>query len=151
MIAQARERERERLKKIFEGDVYGNHDLQGQLVMAVITALAALAVLFSFASKIPKCFIAGDAGLTGSGFNGQTINYDDIESIDWKQWDKKGIVKLSVKDGAVYTLDGWHFAGITPVVEEIVRQRPGLAQAAEVRSQESEVRGQESGVRSQDA
>lgn len=138
VIAQAREQEQQALKKIFEGDVYGKHDLQGQFVMAAITALAALAVLFSFVGKISKRYIADDNGLSGSGFVDRVIKYDDIESIDWKQWDKKGIIRLTLKDGASYTLDGWHFAGITPVVEEIARQRPELAQAVESKGREPE-------------
>jgi len=136
LMAQAREREREMLRKIFEGEVYGRHDLQGQFVMAALTALAALAVLFSFAGKISKGFVAGDSALTGSGFGGQTINYADIESIDWKLWDKKGIVKITVKGGALYTLDGWHFSGVTAVVDAIIGQRPELAQNSASRGQD---------------
>ncbi len=128
LMAQARERERETLKKTFEGEVYDRQDLQGQFVMAALTALAAVIILFSFAGKISKCYVADDIALSGSGFDGRTINYADIESIDWKQWNKKGIVKISVTGGALYTLDGWHFAGITPVVDKIVGQRPDLAQ-----------------------
>ena len=127
MVVQYRERERDSLKKIFEGNIYDKHALQGQFVMAGITALVALALLFSFTGKISRRFAADESGLNGSGFGGKTINYADIESIDWKQWDKKGIVKLSVKGGAVYTLDGWHFAGITEIVDEIVKQCPGLS------------------------
>ncbi|MDA3923498.1 MAG: hypothetical protein PF904_02220 [Kiritimatiellae bacterium] len=127
MIEQYRMRERDSLKKIFEEDIYDKQALQGQFVMAAITALVALAVLFSFAGKIPKQFCADEAGLSGSGFGSEIINYADLESIDWKQWDKKGIVKLSVIGGAVYTLDAWHFVGISEVVDEIVKQRPSLA------------------------
>ncbi|MFA7173500.1 MAG: hypothetical protein WC340_08815 [Kiritimatiellia bacterium] len=131
VIAQAREQEEQSLKKIFEGDVYSQRDLQSQFVMAAITALAALAVFFSFVGKLSKRYIADNSGLTGSGFGEGMINYADIESIDWKQWDKKGIIRLTLKDGVCYTLDGWHFAGVTPVVDEIVRQRPELARVVD--------------------
>jgi len=131
VIAKYRERERESLQKIFEEDIYNQQALQGQFVMAGITALAALAVLFSFTGKLSKEFCADDAGLSGSGFGGDIINYADVVSIDWKQWDKKGIVKLSVKGEAVFTLDGWHFAGMSGVVDEIVRQRPDLGRVTD--------------------
>ncbi|MDD2601171.1 MAG: hypothetical protein PHO37_18430 [Kiritimatiellae bacterium] len=137
-VMQAREQEQQALKKIFEGDVYGQHDLQGQFVMAAITALAALAVFFSFIGKISRRYIADERGLTGSGFGEGMINYADIESIDWKQWDKKGIIRLTLKDGNCHKLDGWHFAGITPVVDEIVRQRPELAQVVDSKGCEPE-------------
>ena len=119
-------RERDALQKIFEEDMYNRQALQGQFVMAGLTALAALAVLFAFAGKLTREFCADDQGLSGSGFGREPINYADVVSIDWKQWDKKGIVKLSVKGETVFTLDGWHFAGIPGVVDEIVRQRPDL-------------------------
>ena len=126
LIVQYRERERESLKKIFEGDVYDKHALHGQFVMAGVTALVALAVIFSFAGKLTKRFFADDSGVSSNSFGSGIINYDDIESIDWKQWDKKGIIKLFIKGGAVYTLDGWHFKGITEIVDEIVKHRPEL-------------------------
>ena len=126
MISQYRERQSVALRRIFEGDVYGQEDLQGQFVMEILTAFAALAAVLSFAGKLKRRFIAGDTALSGSGFGGTPIDYADIESIDWQRWDKKDIVKVSVKGGAVYKLDGWHFAGISAVVEKIVEQRPDL-------------------------
>jgi len=131
MIAQSRERERSSLKGIFEGSLYDKHDLQGQIVMAVLTALAALSVVCSFAVKIPRRYVTDINGLSGSGFGIKTINYDDIESIDWKKWDKKGIVRLSVKGGEVHILDGWHFSGINEIVDTIVKQRPELGMETE--------------------
>lgn len=129
LLAQGREREKEALKHIFENPLYGPGDLQGQLVMAVITTLVALWVVLSFLPKLKKCYVADDSTLHGSGFGGEPIKYSDIESMDWKLWDKKGIVKVTVKGGSQYVLDGWHFKGIKGIVDRIIEQRPDLQQS----------------------
>ncbi len=123
------EMQAKRVQKIFEGPVYGPHDLQTQFVQAAITlALGALAFL-TVGLKSRKRYCADEAGLRGSGFGGQTIPYGDLVRIDWAKWDEKGIVALKVKSGERHTLDGWHFAGITGIVEEIRKQRPDLCPA----------------------
>jgi hypothetical protein len=129
LLAQGREREKEALKHIFENPLYGPGDLQGQLVMAVITALVALWVALSFIPKLSRRFIADESGLHGSGFGGELIKYSDIDSMDWKLWDKKGIIKVTVRGGAQHTLDGWHFNGIKGIVDLIIEQRPDLGRA----------------------
>ncbi len=126
LIKQGRERERDALKHIFSEPLYSPGDLQGQVVMAVIAALAAGWILLSVLPRIPKVFVADEEGLHGSGFGEIPLEYADIESMDWKLWDKKGIVKVTVKGGVLYVLDGWHFNGVKEVVETIVEQRPDL-------------------------
>jgi len=135
LVNQGREREKQALKHIFESPLYSPSDLQGQLVMAVITALVAGWILFLVIREIPKVYIAGETDLSGSGFGDNRFKYDDIQSMDWKLWDKKGIVKLLFKSGKSYTLDGWHFKGVKDVVETVVENRPDLGR--KTASQES--------------
>ena len=126
LIKQGREREREALKHIFSEPLYSPGDLQGQVVMAVITALVAGWILLSVLPRIKKVFVADDKGLHGSGFGDNPLKYADIESMDWKLWDKKGIVRVTFKGGAQIALDGWHYKGISEIVDAIVEQRPEL-------------------------
>lgn len=126
LIKQGREREREALKHIFSEPLYSPGDLQGQVVMAVITALVAGWILLSVLPRVKKVFVADESGLYGSGFGDSPLKYDDIESMDWKLWEKKGIVRVTFKGGALITLDGWHHTGIKEVVETIVEQHPEL-------------------------
>ena len=49
------------------------------------------------------------------------------QAVDWTKWDEKGIVTLTLKAGRRLTLDGWHYAGMTAVVDEILAHRPELA------------------------
>ena len=104
--------------------------------MAIITALVAGWILFSVIPRINKVFVADENDLHGSGFGNDIIEYDDIKSIDWKLWDKKGIVKLILENNTSCTLDSWHFKGIKGVVETIVEKRPDLGQSSGNRDQE---------------
>ena len=125
-VAQAKQ-----LRKVLEGAVYSSHDLQTQSVQAVVTFVLGLLAWSAVAAKARKRFYADEKGLNGSGFGNQTFAYSDIARIDWVKWDEKGIVTLTLKSGQSHTLDGWHFEGITGIVEEIKRHRPELAPKAE--------------------
>lgn len=116
------------LRELFGADVYSPHDLQSQSVQAVITFLAGVLAWLSLGLKARRRFVADERGLRGSGFGGGTVEYGAVASVDWSKWDEKGIVGLVLKDGRRVVLDGWHFAGMTGVVDEIVRHRPDLGQ-----------------------
>ena len=115
------------LRKVFEDAVYSAHDLQSQSVQAAITFAVGLWAWLVVAAKARKRFFADEKGLHGSGFGTRAVGYEEIDQIDWSKWDDKGIVTLMLKSGQSRTLDGWHFAGMTAIVEEIKRQRPELA------------------------
>ena len=114
------------VRKTFEEAVYSAHDLQTQTVQAVFTFALGLLACLSVAAKARKRFYADETGLHGSGFGDQSVACSDIARIDWSKWDEKGIATLTLKSGQRHTLDGWHFAGMAGVVEEIKRQRPEL-------------------------
>lgn len=125
----AREQHAARLRAVLEGPVYSAHDLKGQFVMAALTLAFGALAFASVARKAARRFVADESGLSGSGFGGR-IGYDELARVDWSKWDDKGIATLLLKSGRRVTLDGWHFAGVTGVVDEIVRRRPDLAAAA---------------------
>lgn len=122
----AREAQSQRLRALFEGPVYSAHDLKSQFVMAVITVGFGLLAFASLGLKARRRYVADEEGLSGSGFGGRTYAYADLTRIDWSKWDEKGIVSLAFKSGMKHTLDGWHFSGVTGIVDEIRRQRPDL-------------------------
>jgi hypothetical protein len=114
------------VRKTLEQPVYSARDLQTQFVQAAVTLALALCAFAAVGLKAFRRFVADDTGLHGSGVGARTIGYDEIRSVDWARWDEKGIVRLALKNGRRLTLDGWHFAGMTGVVEEILRHRPEL-------------------------
>ena len=130
------EMQAKRVQKLFEGPVYSPHDLQTQFVQAAITLFFGALAFFSVGLRARKRYCADGTGLHGSGFGGQTIPYGDLALIDWAKWDEKGIATLTLKSGARHRLDGWHFAGIVGIVEEIRKQRPDLCPKPALRSQE---------------
>ena len=114
------------VEKVLKGPVYSEHDLSTQFVQAAVTLALGLCAFFVIGLKARKRYQANEDGLGGSGVGGQTLAYGDITVIDWAKWDEKGIVKLTLKSGACLTLDGWHFAGMNGIVDEILKRRPEL-------------------------
>lgn len=121
-----REAQAKQVRKLLEGEVYSAHDLQTQTVQAVITGVLGLLAWLSVGLKFRKRFFADDTGLYGSGFGDGLLAFSEISRIDWTRWDEKGIVVLTFKSGARQKLDGWHFADMTGIVDEIKRHRPDL-------------------------
>ncbi len=126
-MAELREAQAKQVRKLFEGQVYGEHDLTSQFVQAAVTLVLGLLAFAAVGRKARRRYVADETGLHGSGFGGQRLAYEDIAKIDWSKWDEKGIVTLTLKSGVACKLDGWHFAGITGIVDEIRRHRPDLA------------------------
>ncbi len=120
------EMQSKRVRKLFEGPVYSPHDLQTQFVQAAVTLGLGLWAFLGLGLKARKRYGADERGLYGSGLGGGTVPYGDLARIDWSKWDEKGIVTLTFKSGGRCRLDGWHFAGMTGIVEEVCRQRPDL-------------------------
>lgn len=116
-----------RVAKLFEGPVYSGHDLQTQFVQAAVTAALGLLAFAAVGAKARRRFVADGRGLSGSGVGPAPVAYGEIERIDWGKWEEKGIAVLTLKGGARLRLDGWHFTGMTGVVEEIRGHRPDLA------------------------
>ncbi len=122
----ARAAQIEQVRKTLEQPVYSARDLRTQDVQAVVTLVLALCAFAAVGSKAGKRFVADDTGLHGNGVGAQPIGYDDIQSADWTRWEEKGIVRLTLKDDRRLRLDGWHFAGMTGIVEEVLQHRPDL-------------------------
>lgn len=133
--ARLREEQAKRVRQLFEGPVYSPHDLQSQFVQAAITLALGLWALALVGLKATRRYVADASGLSGSGV-GEAVPYGDIRSADWSKWDEKGIVTLKLASGRTLRLDGWHFSGMTGIVDAINRARPDLA-AAEPRTEEA--------------
>jgi len=127
----SRDAQAKQLKALFEKPVYSDHDLQTQWIQAGITLLFGLLAFGVVGIKATKKFCADEKGLSGTGVGAKPLAYADIKAIDWSTWQDKGIVRLTCANKAVVTLDGWHFSGITQIVEEIKKNRPALAEKSE--------------------
>ncbi len=121
-----RQAQAESVTKILKGPVYSEHDLSTQFIQAAVTLAFGLWAFCVIGVKARKRYQANGDGLGGSGVGGRTVGYADITAIDWSKWDEKGIMKLTLKSGACLTLDGWHFAGMNGIADEILKHRPEL-------------------------
>lgn len=124
----SREMQAKQLKALFKKPVYSDQDLKTQWVQAGITLFLGLLAFVVVGRKATLVFYADEKGLSGSGVGLKPLAYTDIKAIDWSKWNDKGIVRLTCANRAVITLDGWHFSGITRLVEEIKAHRPELAE-----------------------
>lgn len=110
--------------ELFGRDVYPQGKIRGQFGMAAVLAVLAVLAFRSAWTKRGVEYAAGDGGLSGSGFGGREIPWDEVASVDWSRWDTKGIVALATADGRRYVLDGWHFKGIRDIAAEVEKRFP---------------------------
>ena len=114
--------------ELFKREIYPDGKRRGQFVQAAVLAVLALLAFRAVWSKRGVEYVADDAGLSGSGFGGATIPWDDVKSVDWSRWREKGIVALTTARGVRHTLDGWHFRGVRDIAAEIARRHPEPSQ-----------------------
>jgi hypothetical protein len=135
--AEAREAQGKRVRALFENAVYSPHDLQTQFVQAAVTLALGLLAFASVGAKARRRYVADATGLYGSGFGKERYDYGEITAIEWSKWEEKGILTLKLKSGRTIRLDGWHFAGMPGIVDEINRHCPDLAAAARRKAESS--------------
>jgi hypothetical protein len=122
----SREAQAKHLLELLKKPVYSDQDLSTQFVQAGITLFLALLAFGVIVFRSTRNYIADEQGLSGTGVGLKPLAYEDIASVDWSRWQDKGIVRLTRTDQQVLTLDGWYYAGITQMVDEIIKHRPEL-------------------------
>lgn len=115
--SEARKARAKRAEELFEKPIYSQAKLNSQFIQAAVTLVLALLAFMAVASKRKTVYVVDENGLSGSGFGGKQIAWDEVASVDWSKWDEKGIIGISLKDGCNFKLDGWHFAGMRPIAE----------------------------------
>lgn len=115
------------VRMLFEKPIYSEHDLRTQWIQAGLALSLSILPFLAVLLKVGRRFYADESGLSGSGFGHRTISYTEIEAIDWRKWEDKGIAVLRLKTGEKMTLDGWHFSGMVALVKTITAKRPDLA------------------------
>ena len=121
------DKQAQQLTALLNQPIYTEHDLNTQWVQAGLTAFLALLTFLAVGLKSIRRFIADDHGLSGNGFGPQTLTYESITAINWSRWKQKGIIVLTFKSRKTVKLDGWHFAGMTDIADELRKHRPDLA------------------------
>lgn len=101
-------------------DAFKRQKTQTQHGFALLALLAALAVGGHVALLARFRFDYDDEGFAVRGVR---RSFADVKTVDWSQWEKKGIVRL---DGL--TLDAWHHEGVKEVAD-ILKRRAGEGRA----------------------
>lgn len=85
-------------------------DIKGQYVMAVAAALLSLPAFYFVWQSRGQWIEWNNGALTSSW--GQTVTMDQVESLEKRQWAKKGIAKLRYNDGGkrkTFVIDDFKF------------------------------------------
>ncbi len=103
------------LKPEAELEAFKAQKISMQKVFALVGLLAGGLVGLHLFLVSRFAFAYDDAGFTCGG---KTRSYDDITSVDEKDWAKKGILRLIGTDWKV-TLDAWHHTDVKAFHEKL--------------------------------
>lgn len=117
---------------LFSREIYPEGKRKGQFVQAAVLAVLAFLAFRAVWTKRRIEYSVGEEGLSGSGFGGRTIAWDDVAGVDWSRWESKGIVGVREKNGRRHVIDGWHFKGVREIAEVLEKRFPqaGKSEAA---------------------
>lgn len=102
-------------------------DIRTQFIMAALFGPVALLAWSLLGRQWRRRFRADAAGL--HGFAGESIPFAAITALDLRDWDRKGIVRLTCTLAGQprrVVLDDWKFRGMEAIFARIREQRPEL-------------------------
>ncbi len=114
--------------ELFDQPIYSEQDLRTQYIQALVTLLLGIWAFVVIGLKARKRFYMDENGVYGSGIGAAGLKFTDISQLDWSKWHDKGIIGIILKNGGKVVLDGWHYKGITTIVDELTRVRPDLTE-----------------------
>ena len=108
---------------VLQQPVYRDEDIHAQFVSAGVSCLAALALLGLVGLRYGTRFTLDAQTLTVTlGKTTRAFPLDTLVKVDDSQWEKRGILKLTFRDGNV-TLDAWHHTGIRPMAAYFIAKK----------------------------
>lgn len=93
-----------------------------QFQFAGICGIAALLIAVGVGRCRLQTLEWDDAQLCGSLTGGKPLAFADINGIDDRRWEKKGILVVYANDGRRFTLDTWHHSGAKELAEKILKR-----------------------------
>lgn len=104
--------------------LYSAEDIHTQFVSAGIGVIACAFLLCILGWRFLTRITLDGETLTCTAPNGtRSFTLDAITTVDDSQWKKRGILKVTAKNGSV-TLDTWHHTGARAIAEAILEKRP---------------------------
>ena len=91
-----------------------------QLQFAGLTGLAAIIIALGVLRNKRRTLEWDDTQMCGSLTGGTPLAFADVERIDTKRWESKGILVVYAKDGRHMILDAWHHLGVKELAEKLL-------------------------------
>lgn len=98
---------------------------QKTFALATLLAGAWVAAKLLSVAAFKFSFDAGGFETAGGRFA-----WSDVASVDEKDWEKKGILRITAGNGAKFALDAWHHAGVKEFKEELEKHRKETKETA---------------------
>ena len=118
-----RANEVEAAQVVLQQPVYRDEDIHAQFVSAGIGFVAALALLGLVGLRyLTKFTLENDILTVTLGKTSRPFAVANLVKVDDTQWEKRGILKLTFREGSV-TLDAWHHTGIRPIAAYFIAKK----------------------------
>lgn len=111
-------------KEVLSKPVYSAEDIRAQFVSAGIGLVASFALLALLGFRFITRFVLDEEALTMAiGSQSRRYLLTDLQQMDLRQWEKRGIAKAIFANGTV-VLDAWHHTGIREIVARLAPKEP---------------------------
>ena len=91
-----------------------------QFQFAGLTGLAAVIIALGVLRNKRRTLEWDDSQMCGTLTGGTPLAFADVERVDTKRWESKGILVVYAKDGRSLVLDAWHHTGVKEIAEKLL-------------------------------
>lgn len=104
----------------FDVAAFKAQKIKTQHGFALLTLLLSAVIAGGVLRNRLRTLVWDDEKMCGSLTLNRPLAFADIEKVDSRRWDSKGILVLHAKDGRRVTLDAWHHAGVTELAKKLL-------------------------------
>ncbi|MBR4653339.1 MAG: hypothetical protein IKO72_08265 [Kiritimatiellae bacterium] len=94
--------------------------IERQFQFAGLTGLAAVVIALGVLRNKRRTLEWDDGKMCGSLTGGRPLHFSDVEKVDDRRWESKGILVVHAKDGRRVTLDAWHHTGVKELAAKLM-------------------------------
>lgn len=98
-----------------------------QFQFAGLTGLAALIIALGVLRNKRRTLEWDDQTMCGTLTGGEPIAFSDVDRVDARAWEKKGILVVYTKDKRHFVLDAWHHTGVKELAAKLLPPTPAPA------------------------
>ena len=91
-----------------------------QYQFAGLTGLAAIIIALGVLRNRRRTLEWDETQMCGSLTGGRPLAFADVDRLDTRRWESKGILVVHAKDGRRVTLDAWHHTGVKELAAKLL-------------------------------